>query len=268
MKIGRTLGFESGERLKRGPSISWRTPSTPAQVLARHGRECVGVGSRVMRTSVRAPRQPQRGVAGERPDPGMPAGAGQAAEHSSILRPGAVTRRWRDSARRRAARPDQVAGEEVVDGGVPKGRVQPPKSPIPAPRPLLPQGPSSSPPPPSRRSARTLARAANVSASHAPPRGARAVRVLLRGPADRQRPPGSHHVLARVFKDIFPRYQTMRGRYVERKAAGTATACRSRSPSSSSSASPPRPTSSATASPSSTRSAASPCSSSSTTGRG
>ena len=40
---------------------------------------------------------------------------------------------------------------------------------------------------------------------------------LLRGPADRERPPGSHHVLARVFKDIFPRYQTMRGRFVERK---------------------------------------------------
>ena len=31
-------------------------------------------------------------------------------------------------------------------------------------------------------------------------------------------PPGSHHVLARVFKDIFPRYKTMRGFYVERKA--------------------------------------------------
>ena len=29
--------------------------------------------------------------------------------------------------------------------------------------------------------------------------------------------PGSHHVLARVFKDIFPRFQTMRGKYVERK---------------------------------------------------
>jgi isoleucyl-tRNA synthetase len=28
---------------------------------------------------------------------------------------------------------------------------------------------------------------------------------------------GSHHVFARAFKDIFPRYQTMRGRYVERK---------------------------------------------------
>ena len=29
--------------------------------------------------------------------------------------------------------------------------------------------------------------------------------------------PGSHHVLARVFKDVFPRYKTMTGHYVERK---------------------------------------------------
>src|SRR4029079_10781825 len=30
--------------------------------------------------------------------------------------------------------------------------------------------------------------------------------------------PGSHHVLSRVFKDIYPRYQTMRGYRVPRKA--------------------------------------------------
>src|SRR5690349_7950778 len=29
--------------------------------------------------------------------------------------------------------------------------------------------------------------------------------------------PGTHHVEARVFKDVFPRFQTMRGRYVVRK---------------------------------------------------
>ena len=29
--------------------------------------------------------------------------------------------------------------------------------------------------------------------------------------------PGSHHVLSRVFKDIFPRFQTMRGRFVDRR---------------------------------------------------
>ena len=36
----------------------------------------------------------------------------------------------------------------------------------------------------------------------------------------RRRPtatPGTHHVLSRVFKDIFPRYRTMTGHYVERK---------------------------------------------------
>src|SRR5437868_5399806 len=37
------------------------------------------------------------------------------------------------------------------------------------------------------------------------------------GPPTANGPPGSHHVLARAFKDIFPRYKTMRGFYVERK---------------------------------------------------
>ncbi len=37
------------------------------------------------------------------------------------------------------------------------------------------------------------------------------------GPPTANGSPGSHHVLARVFKDIFPRYKTMRGFYVERK---------------------------------------------------
>jgi isoleucyl-tRNA synthetase len=37
------------------------------------------------------------------------------------------------------------------------------------------------------------------------------------GPPTANGPPGSHHVLSRVFKDIFPRYKTMRGFYVERK---------------------------------------------------
>ena len=37
------------------------------------------------------------------------------------------------------------------------------------------------------------------------------------GPPTANGAPGSHHVLARVFKDIFPRYRTMCGFYVERK---------------------------------------------------
>src|SRR5690348_17480973 len=37
------------------------------------------------------------------------------------------------------------------------------------------------------------------------------------GPPTANGPPGSHHVLARVFKDIFPRYKTMRGFHCERK---------------------------------------------------
>ena len=41
--------------------------------------------------------------------------------------------------------------------------------------------------------------------------------VFYEGPPTANGRPGSHHVLARVFKDVFPRYQTMRGHYVERK---------------------------------------------------
>lgn len=41
--------------------------------------------------------------------------------------------------------------------------------------------------------------------------------VFYEGPPTANGRPGIHHVIARVFKDIIPRYQTMRGRYVERK---------------------------------------------------
>jgi isoleucyl-tRNA synthetase len=37
------------------------------------------------------------------------------------------------------------------------------------------------------------------------------------GPPTANGPPGSHHVLSRVFKDIYPRYKTMQGYRVERK---------------------------------------------------
>ena len=42
--------------------------------------------------------------------------------------------------------------------------------------------------------------------------------VFYEGPPTANGRPGSHHVLARVFKDVFPRYKTMTGHYVERKA--------------------------------------------------
>ena len=41
--------------------------------------------------------------------------------------------------------------------------------------------------------------------------------VFCEGPPTANGPPGSHHVLSRVFKDIYPRFQTMRGHRVERK---------------------------------------------------
>jgi isoleucyl-tRNA synthetase len=42
--------------------------------------------------------------------------------------------------------------------------------------------------------------------------------VFYEGPPTANGRPGSHHVLSRVFKDIFPRYKTMRGHLVPRKA--------------------------------------------------
>jgi isoleucyl-tRNA synthetase len=41
--------------------------------------------------------------------------------------------------------------------------------------------------------------------------------VFYEGPPTANGPPGSHHVLSRVFKDIYPRYHTMRGKLVLRK---------------------------------------------------
>jgi isoleucyl-tRNA synthetase len=41
--------------------------------------------------------------------------------------------------------------------------------------------------------------------------------VFWEGPPTANGPPGVHHVLSRAFKDIFPRYRTMRGYYVERR---------------------------------------------------
>lgn len=41
--------------------------------------------------------------------------------------------------------------------------------------------------------------------------------VFYEGPPTANGRPGVHHVLARVFKDIFPRYRTMTGHHVERK---------------------------------------------------
>jgi len=42
--------------------------------------------------------------------------------------------------------------------------------------------------------------------------------TFYEGPPTANGKPGVHHVLARAFKDVFPRYWTMRGRFVRRKA--------------------------------------------------
>jgi len=41
--------------------------------------------------------------------------------------------------------------------------------------------------------------------------------LFYEGPPTANGPPGSHHVLSRVFKDVFPRFKTMRGHQVHRK---------------------------------------------------
>src|SRR2546423_1174924 len=42
--------------------------------------------------------------------------------------------------------------------------------------------------------------------------------VFYEGPPTANGKPGIHHVLGRTFKDVFARYKTMQGFYVERKA--------------------------------------------------
>ncbi|HVE91455.1 MAG TPA: isoleucine--tRNA ligase [Actinomycetota bacterium] len=42
--------------------------------------------------------------------------------------------------------------------------------------------------------------------------------VFYEGPPSANAPPGFHHMMSRAFKDVYTRYQTMRGRYVPRKA--------------------------------------------------
>ena len=42
--------------------------------------------------------------------------------------------------------------------------------------------------------------------------------VFYEGPPTANGAPGVHHILSRVYKDIFPRFKTMKGYYVSRKA--------------------------------------------------
>ena len=74
-------------------------------------------------------------------------------------------------------------------------------------------------PSPSSRSACSRA-GASATSSSARSRTATGAEVwsFYEGPPTANGRPGSHHVLARVFKDIYPRYQTMRGYRVPRKA--------------------------------------------------
>src|ERR1700730_60873 len=44
--------------------------------------------------------------------------------------------------------------------------------------------------------------------------------VFYEGPPTANGRPGIHHVWARLFKDLYPRFQTMRGRHVARRGGG------------------------------------------------
>ena len=116
---------------------------------------------------------------------------------------------------------------------------------------------------------RALARATTSSPASSPSARAPTTWSFYEGPPTANGQPGSHHVLARVFKDIYPRYQDDGGPpRAAQGAAGTATGCRSSSRSRRSSGSPRRTRSRSTGSPSSTRAAASRSSATSRTGTG
>ncbi|NBR94278.1 MAG: hypothetical protein EBT44_05560, partial [Actinobacteria bacterium] len=42
--------------------------------------------------------------------------------------------------------------------------------------------------------------------------------TFYEGPPTANGLPGTHHIEARVFKDVFPRFHTMKGKYVPRRA--------------------------------------------------
>ena len=50
--------------------------------------------------------------------------------------------------------------------------------------------------------------------------------VFYEGPPTANGPPGIHHVEARTFKDVYPRYRTMTGHFVPRTRAKTRTRVR------------------------------------------
>src|SRR5215469_5075645 len=53
--------------------------------------------------------------------------------------------------------------------------------------------------------------------------------VFYEGPPTANGEPGTHHVLARAFKDLFPRYRTMKASSWSGRPAGTRTVCPSSS---------------------------------------
>ena len=90
--------------------------------------------------------------------------------------------------------------------------------------------------------------------------------IFYEGPPTANGRPGSHHVLSRVFKDVFPRYKTMQGHFVPRKAGWDCHGLPVELEIEKELGFTPSTTSSASASPSSTPAAASRCCATSTSG--
>ncbi len=76
----------------------------------------------------------------------------------------------------------------------------------------------SSPSPSSRSGLSRAGASATSSLARSPSARARRVWNFYEGPPTANGRPGSHHVLARVFKDVYPRYRSMCGYRVPRKA--------------------------------------------------
>ena len=111
----------------------------------------------------------------------------------------------------------RVSVGSLVASRGPRPRPTPPRIRRPDGRPT-PLSIRSSPSPPSRSGSSSAGASATSSPRQLADREGSPVWSFYEGPPTANGRPGSHHVLARVFKDIYPRYKAMSGHYVPRKA--------------------------------------------------
>ena len=171
----------------------------------RSARSCSEVASSTTAAPCRTPARARSAAWATRPLAARDAAARrleQPAARPPIGRRRRVAPRCHGSARRAAG---------VAAGGRPWIAARPPRiARAHAPARYRPVDPHASFPELEERGARALARARRVRRVGAPAPGAPQW-GFYEGPPTANGPPGTHHVLSRVFKDIFPRYRTMRG---------------------------------------------------------